>query len=285
MTARSPDFKMDFYTKDFLASTLSMTGPERGAYALALIVAWTQHAAFPTDSERIGKICGYDPRDWRKVWPALEPKFPLTADGTARRNPREVERWNEEYARAAKASEKGKYGNEVRWGRSPEESPGDPPAIPGGIPGHIPEVSQSPSPSPSSSSSSSPEGKEKEKERDARSPDFPIPSVEDVRDFIEGERPKLGPFNAAVFVDFYISNGWYVGKSPMKDWRAAARKACRVGWTTKEAPADPLSPAEKKRREDEQEAALEKLRERDKREQEREQAAFEERRQKGELRV
>lgn len=29
--------------------------------------------------------------------------------------------------------------------------------------------------------------------------------------------------NAAEFVDFYESKGWVVGKSPMKDWRAAVR--------------------------------------------------------------
>ena len=29
--------------------------------------------------------------------------------------------------------------------------------------------------------------------------------------------------NAAAFVDFYTSNGWKVGKNPMKDWKAAVR--------------------------------------------------------------
>lgn len=40
-------------------------------------------------------------------------------------------------------------------------------------------------------------------------------------------------FTGSKFVDFYASKGWVVGKSPMKDWRAAARnwivKDCRKG--------------------------------------------------------
>lgn len=40
-------------------------------------------------------------------------------------------------------------------------------------------------------------------------------------------------FSGSKFVDFYASKGWMVGKSPMKDWKAAARnwiaKDCRKG--------------------------------------------------------
>ena len=40
-------------------------------------------------------------------------------------------------------------------------------------------------------------------------------------------------FTGSKFVDFYASKGWVVGKSPMKDWKAAARnwivKDCRKG--------------------------------------------------------
>lgn len=37
------------------------------------------------------------------------------------------------------------------------------------------------------------------------------------------------------FMDFYTSNGWRVGKVPMKDWRAAARRAARE-WCQGRAP-------------------------------------------------
>lgn len=40
-------------------------------------------------------------------------------------------------------------------------------------------------------------------------------------------------FSGGKFVDFYASKGWMVGRSPMKDWKAAARnwivKDCRKG--------------------------------------------------------
>lgn len=40
-------------------------------------------------------------------------------------------------------------------------------------------------------------------------------------------------FAGSKFVDFYASKGWMVGRSPMKDWKAAARnwivKDCRKG--------------------------------------------------------
>jgi len=35
--------------------------------------------------------------------------------------------------------------------------------------------------------------------------------------------------NPQEFVDFYESNGWKIGRVPMKDWEAAARNWCRRG--------------------------------------------------------
>jgi len=29
--------------------------------------------------------------------------------------------------------------------------------------------------------------------------------------------------DASMFIDFYTSKGWYVGKNPMRDWKAAVR--------------------------------------------------------------
>jgi len=110
--------------------------------------------------------------------------------------------------------------------------------------------------------------------RPSRSPFVP-PSLEEVRNFAEGER--LGPFNAGAFVDFYASKGWRVGATPMRDWKAAAKNAARKGWTVEKAAPDPPSPTEKARREEERAANLQRLRERDERRnaEERERAARE----------
>lgn len=54
---------------------------------------------------------------------------------------------------------------------------------------------------------------------------FVKPSVEDVKAYCEERRNGI---NAEDFVNFYESKGWVVGKSPMKDWKAAVRT-----WETK----------------------------------------------------
>ena len=58
--------------------------------------------------------------------------------------------------------------------------------------------------------------KEREKEKTARR--FIPPTVEEVKARIV----EMGyTFDAEAFIAFYQSNGWMVGKSKMKDWRAA----------------------------------------------------------------
>ena len=49
---------------------------------------------------------------------------------------------------------------------------------------------------------------------------FVKPTVEDVRAYCE---ERGNGIDAQSFVDFYESKGWVVGKSPMKDWKAAVR--------------------------------------------------------------
>lgn len=65
------------------------------------------------------------------------------------------------------------------------------------------------------------EEKSREEKREKR---FVAPSVEDVRDYCSSQSLDV---DAERFVDYYSSKGWKVGKSPMKDWRAAARNWAR----------------------------------------------------------
>lgn len=64
------------------------------------------------------------------------------------------------------------------------------------------------------------ESKEKPKQR------FVPPSIADVQNYADSKGLKI---DAQRFVDFYSSKGWTVGKSPMKDWRAAVRS-----WTSRD---------------------------------------------------
>lgn len=67
------------------------------------------------------------------------------------------------------------------------------------------------------------------------SPRMARPSSSDVEAFMAGYAAEKGISLSAArirdeaesFVDFYASKGWKVGKAPMKDWRAAARRWIR----------------------------------------------------------
>ena len=49
---------------------------------------------------------------------------------------------------------------------------------------------------------------------------FTPPTVDEVRDYCEERGNSVDPER---FVDFYASKGWLVGKTKMRDWRAAVR--------------------------------------------------------------
>lgn len=53
---------------------------------------------------------------------------------------------------------------------------------------------------------------------------FIPPTVEEVEDYINEKGYRI---DAHKFVDYYTANGWRVGKSPMKDWKAAVRNWSR----------------------------------------------------------
>ena len=57
---------------------------------------------------------------------------------------------------------------------------------------------------------------------------FVSPSLEEVTDYCKDRNNNVDP---QVFMDYYESNGWKVGKNPMKDWKAAVRN-----WERKETP-------------------------------------------------
>ena len=73
---------ISFYGEDFYRSTNGWTLLERGAYMFLLWESWVCDGLNP-DPQRIFRS---DP-DLESLWPLLEPKFPIAADGR-RRNPR-----------------------------------------------------------------------------------------------------------------------------------------------------------------------------------------------------
>lgn len=67
---------------------------------------------------------------------------------------------------------------------------------------------------------------EREERRETSAGRFTPPTTEEVEAYI---REKGYHMDAQRFVDFYSSKGWMVGKTKMRDWRAAAR-----GWASRE---------------------------------------------------
>ena len=49
---------------------------------------------------------------------------------------------------------------------------------------------------------------------------FTPPPLDDVKSYCQDRKNKV---DAARFVDYYTANGWRIGKTTMKDWRAAVR--------------------------------------------------------------
>ena len=58
----------------------------------------------------------------------------------------------------------------------------------------------------------------------ARATRFTPPTLEEVTSYVRKRGSKVDPQG---FIDFYAAKGWLVGKTPMKDWKAACRNAER----------------------------------------------------------
>ena len=57
-------------------------------------------------------------------------------------------------------------------------------------------------------------------EKETKRKRFTPPTVSEVSDYCKERGSNIDPEQ---FVDFYASKGWMVGKTPMKDWKAAVR--------------------------------------------------------------
>lgn len=63
---------------------------------------------------------------------------------------------------------------------------------------------------------------ERERAGARKHPRFLPPTVEEVAEYVKQRGSAVDPQG---FVDFYTAKGWLVGKTPMKDWKAACRNA------------------------------------------------------------
>ena len=61
---------------------------------------------------------------------------------------------------------------------------------------------------------------ELEEKSNPKNKKFIKPTIEEIRAYCSERRNNV---DAESFYDFYESKGWFVGKNPMKDWKAAVR--------------------------------------------------------------
>lgn len=70
----SQDHYLPLFVGDFLASTATWTGPERGLYLQLLAFQWAS-GSLPCDLERLALALHYQPKEFKKLWPTMASKF------------------------------------------------------------------------------------------------------------------------------------------------------------------------------------------------------------------
>lgn len=219
----------DFYPERFIAGTAIMELHERGAYITLLCHQWLA-GSLPNDLRVLSRLAGGD------VSEAVLEKFPVCGDGK-RRNAKlenvraeQIERMQKNRGRAQKAAS-------ARWSPdAPSNAPSNAQAMLQASDKHAPSMPQAypqamleqclPQPSSLNPHPST------------QVPDPVLPTVSasprkradarpqtamDVVTYGMTLEPALPPVEAQRFWDYYQSNGWKVGRNPMKDWKASVR--------------------------------------------------------------
>jgi len=200
---RSPAFQL--YADDFIAGTADMTAEEVGGFIRLLCHQWT-HGGIPADQDRAARIAGLM---GSPCFGYVLAKFSLSVGHTLQ-HPRLERIREEQQAFRAKQAAAGLNGAKKRWKKWPDD--GDPNGQTMATPlAKAWPDDGSPSPSPINKIQA-------DKPPSAR---FQKPSVEQLH--IEAARIGLPAIEVDKFWNYYESNGWRVGKNPMKSWPAALR--------------------------------------------------------------
>lgn len=66
---------MPFYVADYLADAAHLSTLEHGAYLLLIMTYWQRGEALPDDDKKLARICGLEPRTWKRVRPVISEFF------------------------------------------------------------------------------------------------------------------------------------------------------------------------------------------------------------------
>jgi len=222
---KSPAFQ--FYPKDWLSDEriAAMTNEERGEYINLLCYDWIN--------------CGVSEALFKGASTVVKQCFQL--NGNKWFNPRLLLERKKQEEWKKKSVEGGKRSAEVRWGKGKKNVKG----------GYKMVVTKSKPMGNSSSSSSSSNIKDISKDISKRvgTKNFIPPTQQEALTFFLEMHSTKG--EAETFIDFYQSKGWLVGKTKMKDWRAAARRWIRSNQSEKGSAAGRPAFSEAQKEEDE----------------------------------
>lgn len=206
------DTWMPLYVGDYLRDTMHLTTQLHGAYMLLLMNYWVRGSALPDDDAYLARVAGLMANEWQTHRQTLSNFFTIQ-DGCWHHKRVETELAKAKKLKAAR-SEAGKKGAEGKWhGKEMATPVAEPLAI--GEQSHVP----SPSPVPSQVPAQSPEHTQ---ERGSR---FVKPTLDAIK--LHAAKLGLPETEAEKFFNYYQSNGWRVGRNPMKSWQAAM-----VNWRT-----------------------------------------------------
>jgi uncharacterized protein YdaU (DUF1376 family) len=207
MPSQKADTWMPFYVGDYLRDTMHLRTIQHGAYVMLLLHYWTTGAALPDDDEHLASVTRLSEKEWLTHRQTLSGFFEV-ADGRWRHKRVEFELEKARRQKEAR-SEGGRKGANSKWHG---KGMGEPLAE--GMTQTKHTHTSSPSPSPSSSPEPIPEHTEAPRCRV-----FVKPTLAELT--LHAAKIGLPAAEAEKFFHYYESNGWKVGRNPMKSWQAA----------------------------------------------------------------
>jgi uncharacterized protein YdaU (DUF1376 family) len=198
---KSPAFQM--YAADIYMDTNEWSAEAVGIYTRLLFHQWV-NGSIPKDIKKLSQIALVSIKILSKRWPEIESKF-IFDESLRGRNIRLEETRQKQIQYSEIQREKGIKRSKKMWEGHIAT------AIPTAILRLQPDVL------PKDSSLSSTSSSKNIKKGNGL---FLTPKIEDVREYCRTRQNSVDP---AKWHDYYSSNGWKVGKNPMKDWQAAVR--------------------------------------------------------------
>ena len=196
----------EFHIGDYYRETRNLSQGEHYIYRSLLDECYLHEVPLTTDPKMLMRLIGIKSDQIEDLEFILDRFFMLTPDGWINN------RVNEELARIYAKSAAAKASADARWEKHKKNANGMRTQCDRNANGVLPLDPLTPLPS--------------DPVKKTATKRFVAPSLDEV---IAYKSEKNLSINPAQFIDFYESKGWIVGKSKMRDWKAAAR-----GWSQRE---------------------------------------------------